>query len=182
MQEPYSPVTEDYEHWSCNDVDSTETELIELIGALVRATKPKVCVEVGAYIGLCSAAIGSALERNGRGHLYAFEASPLSARVAAQKTAGLPVTVHRTLDVHFDPATLPGTVDFLFVDGNLDNRGASLRHWRPWLSPDNVVAVHDSLKWDDVRASVETIEHAQRLDIVTPRGLTLMRVVPDLSS
>jgi predicted O-methyltransferase YrrM len=178
VREPYSPVTEDYERWSCNDVDSTETELIELIGSLVRAIKPKLCVEVGAYIGLCSLAIATALRENGRGHLHSFEASSLSARVAEEMTAGLPVTIHRMLDVHFDPATLHSPVDFLFVDGNLDNRGDSLRHWQPWLSETNLVAVHDSLKWDDVRESIESIEYSERLDIVSPRGLTLMKMVP----
>jgi predicted O-methyltransferase YrrM len=146
MREPYSAVTDEYELWSCNDIDSTETEVIELLGALVRATKPKLCVEVGSHIGLASFEIGTALERNGRGELHCFEVIPERSRATQERTAGLPVRVHRMADVDYDPANLPGLVDFLFVDGDLDNRDASLRHWQPWLSPEHIVAFHDSVK------------------------------------
>jgi predicted O-methyltransferase YrrM len=175
MREPWSEVTEEFELWSCNDIDSTEDEVVELIGSLVRATKPRICVEVGAHIGISSFEIGKALERNGRGHLHCFEAASEFARAAAERTAGLPVSVHRIPDLEFDPAGLPGPVDFLFVDGDLDNRGDSLRHWRPSLSANHLVAVHDSLKHWEVRESVESSGCSQRIDIVTPRGLTLMQ-------
>jgi predicted O-methyltransferase YrrM len=176
MREPYSAVTEEYELWSCNDIDSTEDEVIELIGSLVRATKPRICVEVGAHIGLASFAIGQALERNGRGELHCFEVIPESAEAARARTAGLPVTVHAIADVEFDPETLADPVDFLFVDGDLDNRDTSLRHWRPWLSDNHVVAVHDSVKREQVREAIESVHPVQRVDIVTPRGITLMKV------
>jgi predicted O-methyltransferase YrrM len=178
MQEPYSPVTDEYALWSCNDIDSTETEVIELIGSLVRATKPKICVEVGAHIGLSSYEIGIALKKNGRGHLHCFEVLPERARVAAQRIDGLPATLHLMADVDYDPANLGGPVDFLFVDGERDNRTESLRHWRPWLTVKSLVAVHDSLKWGEVHETVESAAAFQRVDIVTPRGLTLMKLVP----
>jgi predicted O-methyltransferase YrrM len=176
MQEPYSEVTEDYELWSCNDEDSTESEVIALLGSLVSSTKPRVCVEVGAHIGLSSLAIGRALVGNGRGDLHCFEANAESARITEERTAGLPVTVHPMVDADFDPADLPGPVDFLFIDGDLDNRGDSLLHWRPWLSANHVVVVHDSLKHWEVRAAIDATECLQRIDLVTPRGLTLMRL------
>jgi predicted O-methyltransferase YrrM len=182
MREPYSAVTDEYSLWSCNDIDSTETEVIELLGSLVRATKPRVCVEVGSHIGLSSFEIGTALERNGRGHLHCFEVISESARMAQERTAGLPVTVHCMADVEYQPANLPGLVDFLFVDGDLDNRDASLFHWQPWLSSNHIVAVHDSVKREQVRESIESVGHIQRIDIVTPRGLTLMKVANSASS
>jgi predicted O-methyltransferase YrrM len=175
MREPYSEVTDDYELWSCQDVDSTEDEVIELLGSLVRAIKPRICVEVGSHIGLASLAIAAALDQNGRGELHCFEANPESADATRERTAGLPVTVHSIADVEFDPALLPGPVDFLFVDGDLDNRGDSMRHWRPSLSLNHVVAVHDSLKHWEVGEAIKASECAQRIDIVTPRGLTLLR-------
>ena len=175
MREPYSEVTADYELWSCQDIDSTEDEVIELLGSLVRATKPKVCVEVGSHIGLASFAIGAALDRNGRGELHCFEMIPESAEAARERTAGLPVTVHPIADVEYDPDGLPGPIDFLFVDGDLDNRGASMNHWRDSLSENHVVAVHDSLKHWEVRQSIETAGFSERLDIVTPRGISLLR-------
>jgi predicted O-methyltransferase YrrM len=176
MREPYSGVTEEYELWSCNDIDSTEDEVIELLGSLVRAMKPKVCIEVGSHIGLASAEIGGALDRNGRGELHCFEVIPESAAATRARTAHLPVTVHAITDVEFDPAALPGPVDFLFVDGDLDNRDASLRHWRSWLSDNHVVAVHDSVKREQVREAIDSVDPGQRIDIVTPRGITLMKL------
>jgi predicted O-methyltransferase YrrM len=175
MREPYSAVTEEYELWSCHDIDSTEDEVIELLGSLVRAMKPRVCVEVGSYIGLSSFAIGKALERNGRGHLHCFESQPESASATRKRTAGLPVTVHSAADVSFDPPGLAGPVDFLLVDGDLDNRGESLSHWRDSMSERHLVAVHDSLKHWEVRRSIESAGASERLDIVTPRGITLLR-------
>jgi predicted O-methyltransferase YrrM len=176
MREPYSAVTDEYSLWSCNDIDSTETEVIELLGSLVRATKPRVCVEVGAHIGLSSFEIGTALARNGRGELHCFEVIAESARAAEERTAGLPVTVHFMADVEYDPADLPGPVDFLFVDGDLDNRDASLVHWQPHLAANHVVAVHDSVKREQVREALDSVAHVERIDIVTPRGLTLMKL------
>ncbi len=175
MREPYSEVTADYELWSCQDIDSTEDEVIELVGSLVRAMKPRLCVEVGSHVGLSSFEIGRALERNGRGHLHCFESTPQAARAVRERTAGLPVTVHPMTDLRFDPSELPGRVDFLFVDGDLDNRGASMNHWRDSLSENHVVAVHDSLKHWEVRQSIETAGFSERLDIVTPRGISLLR-------
>src|SRR5438034_96799 len=176
MREPYSAVTDEYELWSCHDIDSTEDEVIELLGSLVRATKPKVCVEVGSHIGLASFAIGAALDRNGRGELHCFEMIPESAEAARERTAGLPVTVHPIADVEYDPDGLPGPIDFLFVDGHLDNRSESLVHWGPSLSANHIVAVHDSVKREQVREAIESVHPVQRIDIVTPRGITLMRL------
>jgi predicted O-methyltransferase YrrM len=176
MREPYSAVTEEYELWSCHDIDSTEDEVIELLGSLVRAAKPRLCVEVGSHIGLASLAIGAALERNGRGELHCFEEIPESAEAARARTAGLPVTIHAMADVEFDPAGLPGPIDFLFVDGHLDNRDASLAHWRSSLSANHIVAVHDSVKRVQVREAIESVSPAERIDIVTPRGITLMKL------
>jgi predicted O-methyltransferase YrrM len=178
MREPYSAVTDEYELWSCHDIDSTEDEVIELLGSLVRAAKPKICVEVGSHIGLASHAIATALDRNGRGALHCFEEIPESAEATRERTAGLPVTVHPIADVEFDPSGLPGPIDFLFVDGHLDNRDASLCHWRSWLSENHVIAVHDSVKREQVREAIDSADPIQRIDIVTPRGITLMKLDP----
>ena len=176
MKEPYSEVTDEFALWSCRDIESTEDEVIELLGSLVRATKPKISVEVGSHVGFTSLEIGTALRRNGRGRLHCFEPAPERARETEERTVGLPVKVHPMADVEYDPADLSGLVDFLFVDGDLDNRLDSLRHWQPWLSDNHIVAVHDTLKHWDVRRAVESVWSGQRIDIVTPRGLTLLKV------
>ena len=98
MREPESHVTPEYELWSCEHPDASEDEVVELLGSLVRAEKPKVSVEVGAHIGVATEAIGRALERNGRGHLHSFELDPTRAAEAAARCAGLPVTIHEQKD------------------------------------------------------------------------------------
>ena len=174
MREPESHVTPEYELWSCEHPDASEDEVVELLGALVRAEKPKVSVEVGAHIGVGTEAIGRALERNGRGHLHSFELDPTRAAEAAARCADLPVTIHEQKDTAAAADSF-GEVDFLFVDGHFTNRQASLDHWMPVLRPNALIAVHDTLKWEQAHDVVMAFDTAERIHIVTPRGLTLMR-------
>lgn len=172
MREPDSHVVVNSERWSCHDDQATEDEVIHLVAALVGAIKPHTSVEVGTYLGYTSAAIGEVIR--GYGHLHAFEAGPNLARHASERCRHLPVTILNCIDTDFDPFNV-APVDFLFVDGSLDNRAASLAHWRPVLSAGALIAVHDSLKYAEVTEAVDGFDSFQRLDIVTPRGLTLMR-------
>lgn len=174
MREPKSPVTPDYELWSCQDEFASEDEVIELLAALVRAEKPKVVIEVGAHRGFASRAIGEALQRNGRGHLHTFELDPALAEETERRTDGLPVTVHATGDTDA-AADFAGEIDFLFVDGFFATREPSIRHWLPSLREDALVAVHDTLKFSEPREAAMSFDAAERLHIITPRGLTLMR-------
>jgi predicted O-methyltransferase YrrM len=172
--EPASHVVAHPELWSCYDDQTAEDEVVNLIVALVGAIKPHTVVEVGTYLGYTSAAIGQIVR--GYGHLHAFEADPSLAQQASERCQHLPVTIINSVDTDFDPAPI-SPVDFLFVDGALDNRGSSLAHWRPALAPGALIAVHDSLKYPEVTAAVDGFGALQRLDVVTPRGLTLMRNV-----
>ena len=174
MREPESHVTPEYELWSCEHPDASEDEVIELLGALARAEKPKVAVEVGAHMGLATRSIGEALQRNGRGHLHTFELDPVRAEEASGRTEGLPVTIHVKKDTAVAHDTF-GEIDFLFVDGHLINRQASIDHWLPSVRPNALIAVHDTLKWPQPYEVVMNFETTERIHIVTPRGLTLMR-------
>jgi hypothetical protein len=40
-----------------------------------------------------------------------------------------------------------------------------------------MIAVHDSVKREQVRRALEVVPQSERIDIVTPRGLTLMKAV-----
>ena len=173
MLEPYSPVVASPELWSTHDDQTSEDEVVRLIVALVDAVKPQIVVEVGSYLGYTAAAIGVVIR--GYGHLHSFEADPHLAKEAAERCQHLPVTVRPLVDTDYDPLVL-GPVDFLFVDGSLDNRADSLAHWCPALSPGALIAVHDSLKYPEVTEAVDQFETAEHLNIVTPRGLTLMRI------
>lgn len=172
MREPHSPVTgDDSGLWSAPDDQASEFETTGFMRALVRLTKPALAVEVGAYRGHTSHAIGFAMNRNGRGHLHAFEANPARAEEAGHRCEGLPVTIHASLDTNTPPDTF-GPIDLLFIDGELDNREASYDHWLPQVAARGLVAIHDTLKYAEVSRFVERIPYP-RVDFVTPRGLTV---------
>jgi predicted O-methyltransferase YrrM len=174
MQEPRSPVTPDYHLWSCYDQYASENEVIELLGALVRAEKPKLAVEVGTHRGLAAEAIGAALERNGRGHLHTFEVDTELADEARERVSHLPVSVHTMSDTEMGP-DFAGEIDFLFVDGFFQTREQSLNHWLPALRENALIAIHDTLKFVEPHEAAMSFDAAERVHIITPRGLTLMR-------
>lgn len=53
-----------------------ETEVYDLIEALVRATRPAICVETGTAGGVGSHRIARALDANGGGHLWTVDHQP----------------------------------------------------------------------------------------------------------
>ena len=170
MKEPYSPVTgQDSGLWSTPDEDAAELETQGFLRSLTRLVKPLVVVEVGAYVGWTTEAIGQALRFNGRGHLHSFERDQLRAADARARCAGLPVEVHTGLDTD---STLADPVDLLFIDGALDNRRASYERWGAQVAKGGVIAVHDSLKYPEVHEFVENLPY-QHIHLRTPRGLTL---------
>lgn len=176
--EPYSPVRpDDHFLWSvpddADDYQATESEVISLLGALVKALKPHQIVEVGTHRGYATFEMGLALQENGRGKLDSFEILPQRVLEARERCKGLPVTIHNAKDtkVHFTDQT---TVDFLFIDGELDNRKASFMHWLPVLADGATVAVHDSLKYKEVNDFIREIGWPQ-ITLHTPRGLTIFK-------
>lgn len=171
MREPHSPVTgADSALWTTPDEQASEIETSEFLKALTFLVKPVVAVEVGAYHGYSSLAIGQALSRNGRGHLHAFEADHERARRAFRRCEGLPVTVHAQRDT--DAHTLDLTIGLLFIDGEIDNRAASYARWAQHVERGGLVVVHDSLKYGDVARFVERIPYP-RIDLRSPRGLSI---------
>lgn len=178
MREPWSEITGADTHlWSCPDDQAAEYETSHFMGALVALVKPRVVVEVGAYHGWTSAAIGRCLTGVGRGELHAFEGNPKRAEEAEQRCEGLPVTIHATLDVN-TPADTFGSIDLLFIDGEIDNREASYEHWIPEVAARGLIVVHDSLKYGEVAHFVKRVPYP-RVDFVTPRGLTVASKTDD---
>lgn len=179
MREPFSDVRpDDHALWSCEDDQSSEDEVVGLLGSLVFALKPRVAVECGTWTGASTHSMGSALAMAGRGHLYAYEVDPVRAADARARCRDLPVTVHAE-DAE-NPGHVPREdVDFLFIDGDLDNRLRIFMSWKDALAPGAYVAVHDSLKYWQIGEQVDEMERwsAGRVDLLTPRGLTIMRML-----
>ena len=172
MIEPHSPITGEETHlWSCPDAEASEYETSHFIGALVALTKPKVAVEVGAYRGFTTAAIGKSMLGNGRGELHAFEGDKARAAEANGRCVGLPVSVRALIDTDFDVQQL-GLIDLLFIDGHLHNRQESYEHWAWRVTHRGLIVVHDSLKYAAVSRFAERIPYP-RIHLRTPRGLTV---------
>lgn len=164
--------------WSMFDGWTAEVEIIELIYGLVRATKPCLAVETGTWHGMTAAAIGRALQVNGRGRLVTTEIDPESFAAASARIegAGLVGTVATTnqASLSFKPDQ---PIDFLLLDSELGLRLEEFRHFQHYLAPGAIVVFHDTnASHAVVRAGVEELSRTGVLRVLTlrtPRGIAV---------
>lgn len=150
---------------------ATEHQVVHLVAAFVTALQPDVVVEVGAYEGDTSRAIGGALARNGWGHLHTVEVDPARAETARVNTVGLPVTVH-TIDV--TEWTPPPFVDFAWVDGASRYRERDARIVMQACRPGAVLGFHDTAQ-GMVRRQLQQLG-LRYLFLPTLRGVAFARL------
>jgi predicted O-methyltransferase YrrM len=160
------------ELWTAHDGMATEVEVLELVAAMVRATQPEIVVETGAWLGHGSQAIGEALAANGHGHLWTLEVLPDLAVQAAERVAGLPVTVVVCPSLEWTP---PGPLDFAWFDSETHLRTAEFEAYRPFMHHRTVVGFHDTAPRHAYRPQLDALG-IQLLDLPTPRGVTFGRV------
>ena len=160
------------ELWHAHDCMATEIEVLELLGAFIRATQPEIVVETGTWIGYGAEAIGKALAANGHGHLWTLETDPHAAMQAAERVAGLPVSVVVCSSLEWTP---PGPVDFAWFDSEKFLRVAEFHAYRPYMTPRTVVGFHDTAPHHGYRPQLDALG-IQLLDLPTPRGVTFGRV------
>ena len=121
-----------------------EQEVGSLLYALVRMTKPKVCVEIGTYVGDSGYWIGKALKDNGSGHLMTCDIDVLRIIPAIQRFIGLPVSV---LNMSGEKVlSEAGVMDFVHIDsGNLEVRTAQVMSLdEKNIAPGGIVCWHDA--------------------------------------
>ncbi|MDA0578702.1 MAG: class I SAM-dependent methyltransferase [Verrucomicrobia bacterium] len=116
---PPSDVCPHPEYWHTGDCETTEQEVVELIGAFVRALQPELVVETGSYKGVMSRAIGEALKRNGHGRLVTFEVDAALAEVARKACRRLPVEVRHESSLAWMPTEKVG---FCWLDSGIETR------------------------------------------------------------
>jgi len=108
------------------DAGSTEIEFLNLIHALIIATKPLRCLETGTFLGMGAICIAHALRENGTGHLTTLEKDPQlcdKARAALQQSGMSDlVSVICTDSLSFID-NLDDPIDFAFIDSH-----PSIRH------------------------------------------------------
>jgi predicted O-methyltransferase YrrM len=87
-------------------------ELQDVIGAVVKLTRPMVVVETGVAMGLTSAVILGALESNGDGQLYSIDLPALQAKPADFVGSAVPEKLRARWTLELGPSrqVLPGLV------------------------------------------------------------------------
>jgi predicted O-methyltransferase YrrM len=91
---------------------------------LIRETRPKLMVEVGAAIGYSGLWIAGTLRDLGEGHLITFELDPERAAEAGRsfQRAGVDRLITQHVgDAREKLAELTETIDLLFLDGGFEN-------------------------------------------------------------
>lgn len=175
-----SAFCEDPARWTSQDADSTEWEVSELIGGLIRGLQPNVVVETGSAWGQTTKLIGRVLMANGHGVCYSLDPDPQRFAYAQwychdEICAGA-VKLIQGESLSFTPPE--GFVDFLFCDSLYKLRGPELEYFRPWMDEAGFVCVHDTAPGQgdvvDLQTIIEALPGYKSLRLHTPRGLTLL--------
>lgn len=166
------------ERWHAHDEDATETEVTELVAAMVRATRPDFVLETGTYLGHTSLAIRDVLHDQGYGHLVTIEldvALWFRAHTTLQGCCDTVTVVEgRSLDYVPDHP-----IDFAWFDSAIDIRAEEFRHFRNWMHSHTVVGFHDTAPHHPVRKQLATLVAegimTEPLHLNTPRGVSFAK-------
>lgn len=159
--------------------DAAEEEVCELLASLVRALKPCFVLETGTHEGRSAVYIADALRRNQYGRMVSLEINADYARTArsrVRETLGGWADFCDVIEQSSFEYIPPWPIDFLFSDSELGTRQQELERMRPFLAPRAWVAVHDSLTHRSVMGDLTSVGWIERVDIPTPRGLTIGRI------
>lgn len=175
-----SPFCREPQRWTSQDADSTEWEVSEMIGGLIRGLQPEVVVETGSAWGQTTKVIGRVLMANGHGTCYSLEPDPdrfaYSRWYCHDEICAGKVKIIQGESLSFTPPE--GFIDFLFSDSLYKLRGPELERFRPWMDEAGFVCVHDTAPGQgdvvDLQTIIEALPGYKSLRLHTPRGLTLL--------
>jgi hypothetical protein len=158
--------------WTSTDGQSTELEVIELVAGFVRALQPDFVLETGTAYGVCAAAIGRTLVRNGQGRLVTLEVDPARVRLARASTGRLPVEVLQIASLDYVPADW---IDFAWFDSLVKLRALEFRRFLPYMHAGTIVGFHDSGSQHNLHGRIDALVDEgllRTIDLPTPRGVT----------
>jgi predicted O-methyltransferase YrrM len=174
LPSPWCPHPEQY---SAFDTDAGELEALECLAAIVRVVKPEFVLETGTNRGVSAMYLAEALRRNGRGRMVTLEINADYAADANELLGEYDLLDYCEVRLESSFAYQPPRcIDLLFSDAEMGNRIAEIERYRPWLAPRAWVAVHDSLKHRSVIGDLAVLDWIERIDLPTPRGLTIGRI------
>jgi predicted O-methyltransferase YrrM len=127
--------------------------LQELVGVVVRLTKPEVVLETGVAMGVSSAVILEGMEDNGRGHLFSLDLPGLPANAQALTGRAVPAHLRLRWSLSLGPsrqllpelARAKGPIDLSVHDADHSYRG-QLEEYRtvwPYLRPGGILISDD---------------------------------------
>jgi Methyltransferase domain len=162
--------------WHAVDEYAAETEVADLVAAMVAALRPDHVVETGTHVGHTAVRIGRALADAGVGRLTTLEIMPHFAAAARERCVGLPVDVVEQSSLEWTPEF---PVDFAWFDSEPHLRGEEFRRLLPWMHARTVVGFHDTAPHHPTRNFIDPLVAEGLLDpplyLPTPRGLCLSR-------
>lgn len=170
---PHSP-DERAELFHTNDGGSTEYEYLNLIYALVVATKPRLVLETGTFSGFGSLALGAALSFNGQGKLITVDAGQCenARKLVANYGLADSISFVQSESVQFCAQWAGESFDFAFFDSDVSvrHRECDVLLQRKKLASGAIAVFHDSsyIRFG-VAWSWDMIDYLKRL----PGGLTL---------
>lgn len=160
---------------------STEYEYLNLVNALVLATKPSHCLETGTAEGYGSFAIASALAFNQNGHLTTIDNDQCQKARDYAQVSGLHqyITFARTYSTRH-LANYPGPAyDFAFFDSALHDRAREMDicEIRKKLAPGALCVFHDTSRVR-VEGNFEFTEFLKKyggIEFYLSRGLRIIQ-------
>jgi predicted O-methyltransferase YrrM len=166
------------ERWHMYDSMTAEAEVLEFLRTLVTTLKPNLIVETGSFLGVSTLWMAEGLRSNGFGRIVSCEFDPVVFARAQEKVAasGLAEWIDlrngSSLEIE-----VPGAIDLLFSDSDLDIREQEVRRFLPQISPTGLILMHDASSHPGtVRQAALRLEAEGLISTVllpTPRGLAI---------
>ena len=166
------------ERWHMYDSMTAEAEVLEFLRTLVTTLKPNLIVETGSFLGVSTLWMAEGLRSNGFGRIVSCEFDPVVFAKAREKIAASGLS--EWIDLRNGSSLeieVPGTIDLLFSDSDLDIRGQEVRRFLPQISPNGLILMHDASSHQrKVRDAALRLEAEGLVAIIllpTPRGLVI---------
>ncbi|HEX3882475.1 MAG TPA: class I SAM-dependent methyltransferase [Stellaceae bacterium] len=167
--------------WSMYDVNSAESEVLDLLMVLTRLVKPAHVIETGTWLGLSACAIARGLVANGFGDLTTLEIDPQIHQAASDniESCGFGEVVDARLCSSLD-FTPDRTYDMAVFDSEMHLLADEFWRLRPSLKDGATVVFHDSAPHcQAVIAAIIGLLKAgavHGVNFATPRGVFVGRV------
>jgi predicted O-methyltransferase YrrM len=166
------------ERWHMFDSMTAEAEVLEFLRTLVTTLKPSLIVETGSFLGVSTVWMAEGLRENGFGRIVSCEFDPVVFTKAQEKIAASGLA--QWIDLRNGSSLeieVPGTIDLLFSDSDLDIREQEVRRFLPQISSSGLILMHDASSHQrKVREAALRLEAEGLISAVllpTPRGLVI---------